>query len=253
MSNCLFDTSDDSICLQASRADRPSRNVVITNCVMSSKWAAIRIGLSSRGNLQDVTVTNCIFHDIPDAGLKIQMCEGGVLNNMQFSNLVMRNVPRPIFMTFNRWRMGVDSPKEIPPMKAMGDLHFSHIRVDNSGLGDVPTGIVLSGAPGHAIENISFNDISLTLPGGGTAEQAAKQDLPEFVNRRPGFSVLGKEVPFVGFFARHVRGLTLTNVRIDDIKPEVRAAIVCDNVENLEIAGAKLGATFSGDSVIRLR
>jgi hypothetical protein len=79
------------------------------------------------------------------------------------------------------------------------------------------------------------------------------RSLPEFVDRRPGFSVLGKAIPFVGLFARHVRGLTLSNVRVDTVNPEVRAAIDCDNVENMEIVGAKLGPTFSGDSVIRLR
>jgi polygalacturonase len=164
VSNCLFDTSDDSICLQASRADRPCHNVVINNCVMKSQWAAIRIGLSSLGDLHDVTVSNCIFHDIPDAGLKIQMCEGGVIRNMLFSNIVMRRVPRPVFMTFNHWRMGVDTPKELPPMKAMSDFHFSHIRVDNATLGNTPTGFVLSGIPGHAIKNISFDDVSFTAP-----------------------------------------------------------------------------------------
>ena len=253
VSNCLFDTSDDSICLQASRADRPCRNVVINNCVMKSQWAAIRIGLSSLGDLQDVTVSNCIFHDIRDAGLKIQMCEGGAMKNMQFSNIVMRNVPRAVFMTFNQWRMGVDSPKELPPMKAMSDFQFSHFRVDNSDLTNTPTGIVLSGVPGHSIENISFDDISLASFGGGTAEQAAIRNLPEFVDRRPEFGVFGKAIPFVGFYARHVRGLTLSNMRFDAIKPEVRAAIVCENVENVEIAGAKMGATFSGESVIRLQ
>ena len=253
VSNCLFDTSDDSICLQASRADRPSRNVVINNCVMQSKWAAIRIGLSSLGNLEDVTVSNCIFHDIADAGLKIQMCEGGVMKNMLFSNIVMRNVPRPVFMTFNRWRMGVDSPKEVPPPKAMSDFQFSHIRVDNSERANIPTGFVLSGIPGGFMENISFDDISLTTSGGGTAEQAAIRSLPEFVDRRPEFGVLGKDVPFAGFYARHVRGLTLSNVRFDTVKPDARPAIICDNVENIEIGGAKLGATFFGESVIRLR
>ncbi len=253
VSNCLFDTSDDSICLQASRADHPCNNVVINNCVMKSQWAAIRIGLSSLGNLHDVTVSNCIFHDIQDAGLKIQMCEGGLMKNMLFSNIVMRRVPRPVFMTFNQWRMGVDSPKDLPPMKALNDIQFSHIRVDNSTLGTTPTGIVLSGIPGHAIENISFDDISLTAPGGGTAEQAAIRTLPEFVDRRPEFGVLGKEVSFAGFYARHVRGLTLLNMRFDAIKPEARPAVVCENVEQLEIAGAKLGTTFSGPSVIRLR
>lgn len=253
VSNCSFDTSDDSICLQASRADRPCHNVVINNCVMKSQWAAIRIGLSSLGDLQDVTVSNCIFHDIQDAGLKIQMCEGGTMKNMLFSDIVMRRVPRPVFMTFNQWRMGVDSPKELPPMKTMSDFQFSHIRVDNATLGSTPTGFVLSGIPGHAIQNISFDDTSLTVPGGGTAAQAALRTLPEFVDRRPEFGVLGKEIPFAGFYARHVRGLTLSNVRFDALQPEARPAVLCENVEQLEIAGAKVGAPYSGASVIRLR
>jgi hypothetical protein len=138
-------------------------------------------------------------------------------------------------------------------MKTMSDFQFSHFRVDNSELVNAPTGIVLSGIPGHAIENISFDDISFTSSGGGTAEQAAIRNLPEFVDRRPEFGVLGKAIPFVGFYARHVRGLTLSNLRFDAMKPEARAAIVCENVENCEIAGAKLGATFSGASVIRLQ
>ncbi len=33
VSDCTFDTSDDSICLQASRIDHPCRDVVITNCM----------------------------------------------------------------------------------------------------------------------------------------------------------------------------------------------------------------------------
>jgi hypothetical protein len=90
-------------------------------------------------------------------------------------------------------------------------------------------------------------------PGGGTAEQAAIGCLPEFVNRRPGFSVLGKDIPFAGFFARHVRGLTMRNMRFDALQPEARPAVLCENVEELEIAGAKLGETFSGESVLRLR
>lgn len=117
VSNCAFDTSDDSICLQASRQDRPCRDVVITNCSFCSKWAGIRIGLLSRGNIENVTVSNCIFKDIQDSGLKIQVCEGGIMQNMTFSNLVMTNVPRPIFMTFCQQRACCDAPEEMAPMQ----------------------------------------------------------------------------------------------------------------------------------------
>ncbi len=93
VSNSTFDTSDDSICLQTSRPDRPCRQVTITNCVFRSQWAGVRIGLLSRGDFEDVTVSNCVFTDIQDSGLKIQMCEGATMRNMTFSNLVMAMCP----------------------------------------------------------------------------------------------------------------------------------------------------------------
>jgi polygalacturonase len=249
VTNCSFDTSDDSICLQSSRADRPCRDVVITNCVFVSKWAGIRIGLLSVGDFENVTVSNCIFRDITDAGLKIQMCEGGTMRNMVFANLVMQNVPRPVFMTFNRWRLGVDTPSETPPMKAMRDMQFQNIRVDNSELAGVPCGIV----PGHCIENIAFDNVSLTLPGGGTNQMALVRDLPTFSDQRPEFYVLGETIPFAGFYARHVRGLNLTNVRISALQAEARPAFMCDDVHDLAVAGAKVSDTFNGSEIIYLR
>jgi polygalacturonase len=70
VSNSSFDTSDDSICLQASLKEKPCKNIVITNCNFTSKWAGMRIGLLSRGDFESVTVTNCTFANIQDSGLK---------------------------------------------------------------------------------------------------------------------------------------------------------------------------------------
>lgn len=119
VSNCRLDNSDDSICLQCFESSMPVRNVVITNCIMSSHWAAIRIRLPSHGNFENVTVSNCIFHDITGEVLKIQMAEGGRMENLLFSNIVMRNVPRPVFITFNSFPFRVDSPGEPPPMQRL--------------------------------------------------------------------------------------------------------------------------------------
>jgi polygalacturonase len=70
VSNSSFNTSDDAICLQTSLTDKPCRNIVITNCVFSSKWAGIRIGLLSRGDFNNVVVTNCIFNNNSDFRFK---------------------------------------------------------------------------------------------------------------------------------------------------------------------------------------
>ena len=253
VSNCSFDTSDDSICLQASRADQPCQDIVINNCVFVSQWAGVRIGLLSVGDLQNVALSNCTFRDIGDAGIKIQMCEGGSMRNMVFSNLVMQNVPRPVFMTLNRWRMGVDTPEDTPPIKFMGQMHFSDIWVDNSEWVNEPCGIVLSGVPGHCIEDISFQDVSLKLPGGGTTEEAEIEELPTFQDQRPEFFVLGNRIPFAGFYARHVRHLRLSNFRIEAVSQEMRPAILCEDVENVTLHFTQIGRAFTGSETIHFR
>lgn len=249
---CSFNTSDDSICLQASRADRPCRDIVVSDCIFVSKWAGMRIGMSSLGDFENVAVSNCIFRDISDAGLKIQMCEGGTMKNMVFSNLVMQRVPRPVFMTFNRFRLGVDTPEEIPPMQAMGNMQFNNISVDNSALTDVPCGFVISGVPGHYIEGLAFHNITFRVPGGGTAEDAAIQELPSFVDVRPEFYVLGEKLPFSAFYARHVRHLQLSEITIMIACPDVRPAIFCDDVDGLDIGNISYTGMFTGSEKIRL-
>lgn len=252
VTGCSFDTSDDSICLQASRVDHPCSDITISDCIMVSQWAGIRIGMSSLGDFENVAVTNCIFRDISDAGLKIQMCEGGSMKNMVFSNLVMQKVPRPVFMTFNRFRLGVDTPLETPPMKFMGHMQFNNICVDNSELVGVPCGFVLSGVPGNYIEDVVFNNISLRLPGGGTADEAAVTELPTFVDQRPEFSVLGSNIPFAGFFARHVRRLILSEIRIETAREDARPAVFCSDVEGLMVRGIDFVGAFNGPEKIRL-
>jgi len=184
VSNCTFDTSDDSICLQASRPDRPCRDVVVSNCLFVSQWAGIRIGLLSMGDFENIAVSNCVFRDIRDAGLKIQMCEGGTMQNLVFGNCV-----RQPLADAARWR---DSQASGPPRSA-------RIRRPASGV------------------------------------------------RR-----VGDPIPFAGVYARHVRDLRLSNLRIAAVGEELRPAIFCDDVCELAVTGLRLSATFTAPETVRL-
>jgi len=237
VSNCSFDTSDDSICLQASRTDKPCRDITVNNCLFISKWAGIRIGLLSLGDIENVVVNNCIFRDISDSGLKIQLCEGGIMRNMAFSNLVIENVPRPIFMTFCQQRCCTDTPEgQWMPMKSMNGFVFSNLRIDNSTC-DRDSAIVITGMPGHPIQDIQFSNIQMISGGGGTKEDAANH-LNEFTidvldGWWPEYSRLGATVPAFGIYARHVDGLTLHNLQINTAKPDERPAFAFQDVSNL--------------------
>ncbi len=238
VSNSSFDTSDDSICLQASRQDKPCKDVVISNCIFESKWAGMRIGLLSRGDFESVAVTNCTFKNIQDSGLKIQMNEGGEMKNMVFSNLVMKNVPRPIFMTFAQQKACVDAPEEMYPMKAMHHFIFQNIIADNSEL-DKNSAFFITGMPDHYISDIILKDIQFVVSGGGTKEDANKTEVKEYTldvmeGWWPEFYRVGT-LPASGFYLRHIDGLYMDNVHLKHVQTDQRPPIILDDVKHWSV------------------
>ena len=239
VTNSSFDTSDDCICLQTSKPDSPCRNVVVNNCTFTSKWAGIRIGLLSRAEISSVTVSNCTFNDIDDAGLKIQQNEGGCMSDMIFSNLVMKNVPRPVFMTFCKQRACVDAPKEqLDSLNYMKRFFFTNFIVNNDGL-DKNSVFLFSGIPGHYIEDVYLNGIYFNIAGGGTEEEAERKNIPEFdlnsmKNHWPEYRCLGGVLPASGFYLRHVRGINFSNVIVKTKEKEVRPLVKEENVSGLK-------------------
>ena len=248
VSNSSFDTSDDSICLQTSMLDKPCRDVNISNCKFTSRWAGVRIGLLSRGDFEDVTVSDCTFTNHNDSGLKIQMNEGGEMKNMIFKNLVMKNVPRPVFLTFCQKNAWVDSPPELAPMKRVSDIEFDNITVD-----DVPGGknaaFMVTGMPGHPVENITFNNIHATFAGGGTADDAkdvlAELTPEDLATRWPEYSMLHGTVPGFGIYARHVKGITLRHVNLSTTKPDARPAVAYVDVSESKTVDSPAPTTTS--------
>ena len=237
VSNCSFDTSDDSICLQTSRPDRPCRDIVVTNCTFCSKWAGMRIGLLSLADFENVAVSNCVFRDIDDAGLKIQLCEGAEMKRMLFSDLVMENVPRPVFMTFGQQRACTDAPDGVAPMQAMGDMVFSNILVDATACGK-DAAFIFTGLPGHPIENITLRNITMTVAGGGTTEDAntelAELDLAAIGNHWPEYTCFGATVPAHGMYFRHVRSLAMSQIRLRTTTPDQRPDILLIDTEVID-------------------
>jgi hypothetical protein len=234
VTNSRFDNGDDCLCLQTSMTDKPCKNFFIEGCSFSGRWAGIRVGLLSRGDFENVVMTNCVFNNHNDSGLKIQMNEGGEMKNMLFTHLAMTNVPRPLFLTFCQKNAWVDARwDQLPPMKSVRDLRFEDITVDDQG-GSKNSGFVVVGMSNHPVENLSFKNIHAIFPGGGTAADATnivEELTPENLgNRWPEIGSLRKTIPAHGLFAHHVKGITLDNVRFETKNPDARPAIAFDDV-----------------------
>lgn len=97
------------------------------------------------------------------------------------------------------------------------------------------------------MENISFENVHLTFGGGGTAEEAARRDLPEIAGE---YFMLGP-MPAYGLYARNVRGLTLQNIRLQVSTPDLRPAMIFDHVEDAAINGFSVQGNAQAESVVR--
>jgi hypothetical protein len=136
-------------------------------------------------------------------------------------------------------------------MEKPGVGTFRNVSVSHIIATDVAkTGCAIAGLPGHEIENVSLGDIQLSFDGGGTAEAAARET-PEKAEAYPECKMFG-DLPAYGFYVRHVRGIRFTNVRLATEKPDLRPALVCDDVENLNVDGLEAAWSPGGASVVRL-
>jgi polygalacturonase len=236
VSNCTFNTSDDSICLQTSSPDYPCKDVVITNCIFKSEWAGMRIGLLTMADIENVSVTNCVFRDIKDSGIKIQACEGGAIKNMMFSNFTMINVPRPAFVTLSRCR-AVATVKEDPQFPGViSGINICNWIIDNSKAG-IDSCFVLTGSPDAAIDSIRLNNIEFISGGTCSIEDSQNYKLVEFDPNTvgeywPEFFKLGATVPAYGLYGRHIKNLVMNNTQFSAFQKDARVAVYLDDVCN---------------------
>src|SRR5262249_36314739 len=105
--------------------------------------------------------------------------------------------------------------------------------VSNYNPGEMFSCIILNGMDAGFIENVSFHDVEVTFPGGGTAEQGAVRDVPKIAGEYYQTGV----PPAHGMYARNVRGLSISNVRFALATDDVRPAIVFDHVQDAAVDG----------------
>ena len=91
IANCHITSGDDCICLKNRRETEqygPCHDIVVTNCTMSSRSCAIKIGSENMDSIYNVLFDNCIITG-SNRGLGIQNRDEGTVTNITFSNIHM--------------------------------------------------------------------------------------------------------------------------------------------------------------------
>ena len=275
ISNCSVNTpNDDAIVLKSSFAlgfARATENVTITNCLVSGydigslldgsykrnvkeapdkdgPTGRIKFGTESNGGFKNITISNIVFDHC--RGLALETVDGGLLEDVTITNITMRDVVNsPIFLRLGSRMRG-------PAGTPVGQLR--RIQISNVVAYDVEPRFasIISGIPGHYIEDVKLSNIRIFYQGGGTAEQATVSP-PEKETSYPEPSMFGT-LPAYGFFIRHVKGIELNGVTVSYLKEDARAAFVLNDVDGVDFVNvtsqiAKSSFRFNLQNVSNLR
>ena len=248
--DCDIDAGDDGIAPKVFHPDWPNEDFEISGCRITSRWHAIRVGTESIAPIRRLTTRDCVFTQC-QSGIKIESCEGALFEDLSFSGIEMTQVCQPFMVPASRFAFSAHGKTARPPVGRIRNVRFTDIRAVAGGGDDVglhtesgkddPFDRLCSAVvsrPETPIEDVSFTNIHLTFPGGGTVDQASRLDVGELLEA---FEYLKWAVPFDGelpasvLYLRHVKGVRLENVRFAVEKPDARAFIAGDDIEGLTL------------------
>lgn len=252
VSNCKIDGSDDNICLQASSRDYPVKNVHISNCTISSICAGIRIGLKSIGDISNVVIDNCIFENIWREGIKIESSEGGRIEGIKASNLIMHNVRRPIYILCNNTiaSLGRTEYPEIGSVEGVTidnlrvtedeEMKNTHWRFDVDVMGSpIFNGIRVDAEENHKIRDLTLSNFKIQVVGNVKKEEIP-ENYPVVLDRRYSDDEFcsGNYYPNWSRTAfmdiRNVKDLTLYNIRMRANEKDERIPVIIEKCEQIQ-------------------
>ncbi len=255
VSNCSVNSPwDDGICLKSSYGlgwAKPTEMVTITNCYVAGCFeegtvldgtfkkfgpeapggrhiphtGRIKFGTESNGGFRHITISNCVFEGCQ--GLALESVDGALLEDVTVTGLSMRDiVSAPIFLRLGSRMRGPEGT----PVGTLRRVIISDVVCSNAA---ARLGSIISGIPGHAIENVKIGNIQVQHQGGGTKEQAAIQP-PEDEAKYPEPGMFGA-MPSQGFFVRHVKDIEFTNIEILAEKDDARPVFALEDVTDFAV------------------
>jgi polygalacturonase len=268
VSNCVVNSPwDDGICPKSSYAlgsAKPTEFVTITNCYVTgcyeegsvldgtykrfapdfriSRNGRIKFGTESNGGFRNITISNCVFDGCQ--GFALESVDGALLEDITITNISMRDIVNmPIFLRLGSRMRGPAGT----PVGTLRRIIISNLVCSNSAS---RAASIISGIPGHMIEDVKLSNILIEHRGGGTEKDAALRPA-ELEDKYPEPTMFGA-TPSHGFYIRHVKGLEVSNVEIFSTEKDARPTFVLDDVKDCDFSRIKTPAnTAAGTFVLK--
>ena len=185
ITKCRIDVGDDNVAIKAGKAmpGRPfaCENITVTDCTFLHGHG-MSIGSETAGGVRNVTVRNCTFENTENGiRIKSQRGRGGVVENISYSDITMKNVDPAITLTsYYMFNSAGDAKQKTEPTKdtaqpvAAGTPIYRNIHISNLTATCQRAAGIIIGLPESLISDVTLENVQITSATTGLRIQNAK-------------------------------------------------------------------------------
>lgn len=251
--DCDVVSGDDALVFKTTSSKMACRNIVVSGLRLKSNQAGIKMGTESMAAFENISISNCHIYDTKNGGIKLLTVDGANLRNVVIADITMEDVRTPMLFRLGSrlsvFRKAMDTRQSTGTFE---NVLIKNVKANASANAQLmpPTGILITGVPGHYITGLTLENIEISLAGGGLAAHG-RQVVPEAIDQYPEVKTFGPRVPAYGIWARHVKNLTLKNIKFNLNANDLRPALICEDGKGIQVLNWKLPETKDGESIIR--
>jgi len=252
--NCDVNSGDDALCFKTTSSTMACSNIVVSGMRLKSSQGAIKMGTESMAPFENIKISDSYIYETNNGGIKLLTVDGAHLRNVEISGITMVEVKTPILIRLGSrlsvFRKGKDTQQQTGTLDNVVIKNVKAKASDSAQL-KPPSGILITGVPGHYITNVTLENIEIDLLGDGTVENS-RVVVPEAIDKYPEVKTFGPIIPAYGIWARHVQGLKLKNITFHLKHNDLRPVFICEDGKDIELEKWDVPETNGAQAIVRL-
>ena len=151
ISRCHIVCGDDAIVLKSTEP-LPCEDIEVSDCVLESATAGLKIGTESKGDFRNIRFRNCKIVNTP-VGVGLYIKDGAVVQNVVAENIEM-SLSGPTHHTTVPLFIDIEKRNADSKIGAVRDVVFRDIHITGG------AGVLLQGMPESLLQNVTLKDIT---------------------------------------------------------------------------------------------
>jgi polygalacturonase len=248
VSDCNIDSHDDALCLKSGN-DRPTENVVVTNCITRTHCNHFKTGTDSNGGFRNITVSNLqmvpstVLESDPNTGgadwrgacgIALGCVDGGMLENISISHVQMDQVRVPFFIKLGDRGTPIHGTDIRRPVQFARGIRLAHITARRASA----TGGYIMGLPETPVCEVRMENCEFEFEGGGD-DALAESTVPLKRDVYPSCDAFGS-LPSYAIFMRDAEDVHLSGLTLRTMSPDTRPALRWQRVKKLTLEHIKM-------------